>query len=262
MKHIVIIGAGAAGLGIAQDLDKALDPTKHALTLVSQTDYYRHHPAALRTLVTADGELEKAICLPYDKTFGKNTSEGKGRVGAVKIAKVASVEESEGGEGGDVLLANGERVPWDILVVTTGSVWNGPLRWPEKSAEVGEFLKDWRAKFATARSIVLVGGGSVGFELAGEILDFYPQTQLSLVHRDTLPLNGAYPDPVRRAIARGLEERGARLVLGDSVALTKEEMDGSNSIIPGGTVTTAKGVTLPAELVVSHFLRYTPGASC
>jgi NADH dehydrogenase FAD-containing subunit len=36
------------------------------------------------------------------------------------------------------------------------------------------YIDSWRAKFRDARHVVLVGGGAVGAEIAGEIKDEYP----------------------------------------------------------------------------------------
>jgi apoptosis-inducing factor 2 len=167
MSHktsIIVIGGGGAGVGTAQVLDKKLDPQQHSVTLITEFDYLRHHPAALRAVVTSEGELEKDICLPYDLIFGRDKKGGVGRLSTVKIAKVSSVEETA--DGGFVHLEGGERLSWDYLVVATGSEWNGPLRWPALREDVPAYLDTWREKFASAKSVVVVGAGAVG---SGEI---------------------------------------------------------------------------------------------
>jgi NADH dehydrogenase FAD-containing subunit len=166
---IIIIGGGAAGVGTAKVLDTKLNPQQHSVTLITEFDYLRHHPAALRAVVTSEGELEKQICLPYDLVFGKDKKSGAGRLSSIKIAKVSSVEETD--DGGFVHLEGGERLHWDYLVVATGSEWNGPLRWPALREDVSPYLDTWREKFASAKSIVVVGAGAVG---SGEIFHVLP----------------------------------------------------------------------------------------
>ena len=151
---VVVIGGGVAGVTVASTLDKTLDPARHTVTLISEQDYLRHHPAALRAMVTAEGDLENDICLPYDKIFGKDKKGGVGRLGSVKIGKVQSIEENSDGTG-TVVLEGNQRIRWDYLTLATGSEWNGPLRWPAKREEVKGYLDTWREKFATAKSIVL-----------------------------------------------------------------------------------------------------------
>ena len=60
------------------------------------------------------------------------------------------------------------------LVLATGSKWPGPINLPEGSADLGQFVAQWREKFRAAPDIVVVGGGAVGLELSGEIRDEYP----------------------------------------------------------------------------------------
>jgi NADH dehydrogenase FAD-containing subunit len=246
---IIIIGGGAAGVGTAKVLDTKLNPQQHSVTLITEFDYLRHHPAALRAVVTSEGELEKQICLPYDLVFGKDKKSGAGRLSSIKIAKVSSVEETD--DGGFVHLEGGERLHWDYLVVATGSEWNGPLRWPALREDVSPYLDTWREKFASAKSIVVVGAGAVGSELAGEIRDFHPSAELTVVQKDRLPLNATYPDALRQRIATELNARSVRVILDDTVQLSQAVLDGTDSVTPGRKITTARGTTIPAEFIVA-----------
>lgn len=171
--HIVVLGGGGAGVSVVQTLNKSptIDPSRHTLTLITDRQFLVHWPAALRTIVTSEGNLEDHVALPYTSIFGGETTtiagqSGKldtikGRVGEIKFGEVVGVDEAQGG-GGNVLLEGGERVPWDILVIATGSEWNGPLRWPGTRDKLASFLDGWREKFASAKSVVLVGAGAVG----------------------------------------------------------------------------------------------------
>jgi apoptosis-inducing factor 2 len=247
---IVIVGGGGAGVGLAQKLDKTLDPNKHSLTLVTEQDFFRHLPASLRPLVTSEGELESKICIPYDKIFGENTSNGTGRVGTVKVGKVIGVEEKSE-DSGYVLLEGNQRLEWNILVIATGSEWEGPLRWPNRMNMIKPYVDSWREKFASAQSIVLVGAGAVGCELAGEIRDFVTGPELSVVQKEPLVLNPTYPESFRRRVQRGLEDRGVRVLTGDRIThLEQGILDGTSGVVPGRKITTKNGVTLPAELIV------------
>jgi len=249
---VVIVGAGFAGVTIAAALDKALDPARHTLTLISQTDYIRHHPAALRAVVTAEGNLEKDMCLPYDSVFGKDKKGGSGRVGTVKFGQLRSIEEKDDGAGGFVVLDNGQRVEWDYLTIATGSEWNGPLRWPQRLESVTSYLDGWRSKFAQAQNILVVGCGAVGSELTGEIRDFHPSANVTVVNREPLPLNSTYPDAFRRKVLQGLTSRGVKYIGRDSISsLSSDILDGTDAVSPGRTITTDRGVKVAADLIVS-----------
>lgn len=87
-------------------------------------------------------------------------------------------------------------------------------------------------------------------ELVGEIRDFIPSAKVTVVQKDCLPLNATYPDALRRRIASEIEARGTRLILNDSVTLSQSVLDGTDPVTPGRKITTAGGVTIPADLIV------------
>ena len=157
---VVVIGGGAAGVTVAQTLDKKLNPATHSVTLITGRDYFLHLPATLRMLVTPEPDLEHHAVLPYDNIFG--TGNGVGRLSRVVHDKVDHVDEKSGGEGGTVHLSNGERIDWDVLVIATGSVWKGPLNFPSTKKDLPLWTKAWQEKFSKAKNVVLVGGGAVG----------------------------------------------------------------------------------------------------
>jgi apoptosis-inducing factor 2 len=177
-KHILIVGGGGAGVGVAQKLSAALSSSSssYELTLLTSRNYYFHMIAALRPLVTAKGALEKRILIPYDNLFA-NSPDGPGQV---KVGEVVSVSKNPDGEtGGSVRLRSGETINWDILILTPGNKWEGGLDLPDTAEDSESIFREWRERFRKAKSIVLIGGGAVGIELAGELKDEYPVSFLS-----------------------------------------------------------------------------------
>ena len=104
------------------------------------------------------------------------------------------------------------------------------------------YLNVWRHKFSLAKDVVLIGGGAVGMELAGEIKDFYPNTHVTLVHRDAELLNASYPKRFRTSALRRLQRTGTRVILDDSLHAVEPSAD--------GTVTTTKGEIIKADMVI------------
>ena len=96
-----------------------------------------------------------------------------------------------------------------------------------------------------------MGSGAVGSELAGEVCEFIPSAHLTVVNRDTLPLNATYPQVFRERVLTGLTSRGVTFIGGDSVSLSADILDGTEAVSPGRTITTDKGVKVEAELIVS-----------
>lgn len=64
---------------------------------------------------------------------------------------------------------------------------------------------------------MIVGGGAVGIEQAGEIRDAYPTKKIVIVHNGTLLLNNTYPDKFRKNIEKRVRDRGIDVVLGDHI---------------------------------------------
>ncbi|KAK1228423.1 hypothetical protein PQX77_008561 [Marasmius sp. AFHP31] len=229
---IVIIGGGSAGTFIARSLSETLDSSKHEIKLVSSRPYSILRPASLRMVVSNSDKLEEKILVPYDKLFHKGN-------GTFVQGEVARIDET----AREVELTNGELISFDILVLATGTKWSGPIALPENPSEVDGFIEDRRREFKKAKNILLVGGGSIGIELAGELRDLSTDKEITIVHRDRLLLNGTYPEKARKAIQNQLEDRSIRLLLQDSV-------DAPNPGPSEGTITTKRGVELRPDLIV------------
>lgn len=93
--------------------------------------------------------------MPYDKLFPKS-------IGSVKIGTVATIENTPHGNGGAVVLQDGERISYDVLILATGSKWVGPPAFPDDDVLCQEHIQNWRNKFRNAQDVVIVGGGAVG----------------------------------------------------------------------------------------------------
>lgn len=156
-KNIVIVGGGFAGNLVAKLLSAKLDHSRFNLILVSARSGYVHLIAGARLVVTSEGNLENEAIIPYDRLFPA----GKGTYIQGTVSEIQ--EDSEViGKGGDVVLSNGERIHYHSLVLATGSAWSGALNLPDSDTDLHATIRDWRNKFATAKHVVIVGGGGVG----------------------------------------------------------------------------------------------------
>ncbi|EJD54211.1 FAD/NAD(P)-binding domain-containing protein [Auricularia subglabra TFB-10046 SS5] len=234
VQNVVIVGGGPAGLHTAIALAKLLDPKEHELVLVSERPFYAHLISGLRANVTDDGGLEEKAFMPLDKFFRP------GRPGRFVNARV------ERADGESVHLSNGETLPYAALVLATGSTWRGMLRFPDTLEKTKELLHAWRAKFAAAKSVLIIGGGAVGVELAGEIHEFYPKTEVTLVHGQKFLLNDAYTDAFRKKLGVQFAKAGTKLILDDTVL----DVTADPTAELTGPVKTAKGVELNADLII------------
>ncbi|EJT98551.1 FAD/NADP-binding domain-containing protein [Dacryopinax primogenitus] len=231
--NIVILGAGGSGSRVAHHLSQS-SPKKYNIILVDQRGYYIHWPAMIRMVVAADHHIAENALIPLDK----NWVDGNGKL---VVGKVESILPAKGSTGGEVVLQSGERIPYAILVLATGSTFEGPLALPDTKPETVQWAQDWHKRIDAARSIVLVGGGAVGAEMAGEIKDIWPEKKVTLVHGDRALLNDTYPEKFRQCVAQGLSSRGVEFLFSDYVDTLPA---------PGESVTTRNGKILQADLVI------------
>jgi NADH dehydrogenase FAD-containing subunit len=166
-KNIVVVGGGVAGLPIARALSAKLDASQYDLILVNPRPFAIHLLAGARITTSSIDHLEDTAFIPYDKVF----LNGKG---SLKIGKVTAIDANREGKGGVLTLQDGEKLPYELLVLAPGSSWNGAVAFPDDVNELKEWLKYWHGKYEKAKHIVLAGGGAVGIETAGEIKDRFP----------------------------------------------------------------------------------------
>lgn len=221
-KKIVIVGGGYVGSGLAQGLEAHAD-----VTLIEERDAFVHTPAAIRALV--EPSLLNEIILPYDKLL----SQGK-----VIRARVASIQSDS------VTLANGTIIAADYIVVATGSSYAAPFKPVDETIE--GFIKagnETSKLLAEAKSVVIVGAGPVGTELAGEIATAQPGKQITLISSDE-SLFPSYNAKMGRSLLNKLKAKGVTVVLGQRVENLKQK-DAPYS----GSVTLTDGTKIDADLI-------------
>ncbi|KAF8908222.1 hypothetical protein CPB84DRAFT_1674434 [Gymnopilus junonius] len=233
--NAVIVGGGGCGAQVARLLSKSLKPEEYNIILITPRPYYTHLPAWIRMSVTEEGHLEDRAHITYNYTFINGN-------GQFVIGKVVSINAEEGDKGGFVTLEGGEQVEFSTLVLTPGSIWEGPLNIPDNKKETTEHLRTWRHKFADANDIILVGGGAVALEFAGELRDMSATKRITIVHGQDMLLNDAYPAYFRKDVYKDLRKRDVEVVLNDLV----DNLD----ITEAGIIQTRNGRKLVADLIV------------
>jgi apoptosis-inducing factor 2 len=160
---VVVIGGGYAGVRLA----KRLDGTAR-VTLVDRKEIFFHRIASLRAGVRPEWTATPFI--PYDRLLRN------GQVVAGKAVRVDTAERQ-------VVLATGERLPYDVVVIATGADYPEPARFTGTTAEeAAKSFAGHQRSIAGAEHVLVVGGGPSGVELSAEIRLARPDARVTLAH--------------------------------------------------------------------------------
>ncbi|KAK3032766.1 hypothetical protein RJ639_034915, partial [Escallonia herrerae] len=192
------------------------------LLKVSVKEYYEIPWANLRAMVEPSFAERSLI---HHKDYLSN--------GRLMFSRAINISNSE------VLTADGHSVAYDFLVIATGH--NDPI--PRTKTER---LKQYQAeneKIISASSILIVGGGPTGVELAGEIAFDFPEKRVTLVHNGPRLLEFLGPKASNKTL-NWLKSRKVEVKLDQRVNL-KDISEGNKTYL------TSAGETIKADC---HFL--------
>ncbi|BEI86973.1 hypothetical protein CcaverHIS002_0703190 [Cutaneotrichosporon cavernicola] len=228
LKNIVIVGASAAGHTLANSLAPSLPPT-HRIVLIERSEFVVHMPTIVRALVVPGWEDKNLLARITQDTVFPSGSRHVVLTNNVVALGPTSLTLERAFEGSTELA-------FDKVVLATGASQPPPMR-PVTGSSMDEYkslLRKMQAEIKAASSIVVVGGGTVGVEVAGEINALYPEKQLTIVHGQSGLLHpgeksNATPDPrnyvpqptaprVSTSLESQLHKRGVKLVFDDRVA--------------------------------------------
>jgi len=163
-KHIVVVGAGYAGLSAATRAGRG-----NRVTLIAPEARFLHR---IRQHETAAGHAEQRPELAQ-LVRGRQVTHLQARVTELDLT------------GRKVFLDSGEAVAYDTLVHALGSrtAWHG-VPGAAEHAYPAERAAELRERLRTAErpgTVAVVGGGATGIELAAELAEAYPRWQVRIV---------------------------------------------------------------------------------
>ncbi len=263
MHRVVIVGGGFGGLSAAQALNN--EPVE--VTLIDRRNYHLFQPLLYQV---ATGSLSPGeIASPIRNVLAKQKNT------RVLLGDVVDLDV----QSREVILKNGDRIPYDSLIVATGAVLSyfGHNEWQKfapglKSVddatemrkkilfayEAAERETD-RSKQLAWLTFVLVGGGPTGVELAGALAEIANDTlrhdfrninprdsQIILVEGSERLLQ-TFPEDLSKAAEKSLRKMGVRTrahaqvtaIAEDSVSVKFADHE---ETIPTRTVLWAAGV--------------------
>jgi apoptosis-inducing factor 2 len=221
---VVVVGGGYGGVNVAKALDADVE-----VVLVEPKDAFVHNIGALRALV--EPTFLPQIFLPYNRLLAH------GRVVRDRAVEVSAHR---------VVLASGDAIAADYIVLATGSTYPFPAKSNAHDAE--DAIDNYRAAYTEltqANRVLLVGAGPVGIELAGEITSKWPDKHVVILDLADDVLGDRFRSELRAELRRQLVDLGVELVLGEGL---RELPPTAASEFATFTVTTSSGRQITADI--------------
>jgi len=222
-KTVVIVGGSFGGLAALRHLSSTEPDFR--VVLVDQREFFEYTPGVLRL-----------FCNPrLFWSMARNSPRGYHEF---LLGTVTAVN----GDHIMVAAADGrpQRVDFDYLILGTGADYSRPVTPSALETTLSTRAASWQkeaAKVASASSILVLGGGAVGVELAAEIVCHFPEKQVTIV--DAAPaLLPLFPPKVAQHAQKWFEDRGVELLLGEPL----EKWDDSSCTTKSGRIISASAV--------------------
>ncbi|KAG0562401.1 hypothetical protein KC19_9G143200 [Ceratodon purpureus] len=215
-KRIVVVGGGVAGTCVA----KSFDTDSYKLTFIDPKDFFEVPYARLRCIV--EPKFAQRSIMKHSEYLKKGTFLQTSATGV---------------SGQELITASGERVAFDFLVIGTGTTFSGPTT----KEEMLKFYQAETQNIQAAETVLIIGGGPVGVELAGEVATDFPNKKVTLVHGGERLLEFLGPKASTKAL-KWLQSKKVTVVLNDRI-----DSEG----LAGPHYVTKKGIAIQAD---AHFV--------
>ncbi|MFX0558471.1 NAD(P)/FAD-dependent oxidoreductase [Maribacter sp. CXY002] len=235
MQHIVIIGNGISGVTLARHIRKL---SNNRITIISaETDYFFSRTALMYVYM---GHMKFKHTQPYENWFWKKN----------KIDLLNGFVETIVPNSKKVILASGQEISYDKLVIATGSKPN-KFGWPGQdlkgvqglySKQDLDILEQNAPNNKICKHAVIVGGGLIGIEMAEMLRS--RKIPVTFLVRETSFWNGVLPSGESKMINEHLLEHHIDLRLDTNL---KEILADENG--RAKAVVTDKGDTIPCSVV-------------
>ncbi|KAF2073246.1 hypothetical protein CYY_005443 [Polysphondylium violaceum] len=237
-RNVVIVGGGFGGYSAAKLLDK-----DYNVILVERNKLFYNCIAAVR--VPLEPRLVETTFLSYDNLL-KN--------GYVLIANVKEISPT------CVLLDDDQSISFDYLIVATGTNNTSPFKAPHFTESFGVdqvplYFQSICDAIRDSSSVLIVGGGSVGVEFAGEIREKYKDKRITLLHGGNRLVNNKMNEKFYAQVDRLVQSHNINVILNERLSTPQDIKDKlKDGVCHTYTVekkiyTTDQGTQIEADLV-------------
>ncbi|TIA76110.1 hypothetical protein E3P92_00050 [Wallemia ichthyophaga] len=179
LKNVVIIGSNSS-INVIKNIHSKL-PKTHRIVLIEANEYAYFPPlkqsdliqAALRASVSPSWENQ--VMTSLENLFSEKSRH-------VVLNGYRAIQFDETTVTIDKSSKIGKTIPYDILLLATGSNYAFPCRPDTQSFTMKDHLKNMQGEIENSGKIVIVGGGSLGVEMSGEVRERYKDKEVTLVH--------------------------------------------------------------------------------
>src|SRR5512133_2737160 len=259
IRRVVVIGAGVAGVTAAEELRRALPEAE--LTLIGDEPYAFYNRMGITRLVSESVSIESLYLNRDDWAESRKIDYRRG-------LPVTAIDR----DNHNVVLADGERIPYDRAVLATGATPLVPqldgfgadgsfvLRTIDDAVQMQQHVRRHRC-----RTAVVVGAGLLGLEAA------YYLTQLDLrvvmLDRSPWPLSRQLDEQAGSLLWEMLHDLGIELLPQvEAERIVADELVKGIELVDGGAISAelclvATGVVPNSELAEAAGLDVTGGVT-
>ena len=234
-RRIVVVGAGPAGVGAALAA-RQQDAGADVVLLSDEHCEPYEKPPLSKAVLTGKAQ-------PHDAPIAGPKGVAGAGVTLRHGARVAQIDRA----GKAVVTDTGERIGYDALVLATGSINRVLPMFPAGQKGIHYLrteaeAKALKAELDAARSVVLIGGGVVGLEIAASAAEL--GRQVTVVEIAPRILSRVCDEETAALIHERHHARGVIIRLAGAVTAVRPRPDG------GFTLELAGGETIDADLIV------------
>jgi len=231
-KTVVIVGGSFAGLAALQELAFG-ESSNIRIVVIDQKNFFEYTPGVLR-LFCDPSQFLTSLGREFDANrYTKNVMFLHGEVTAIHSDTngLSYIPYNE---------TTTMNLQYDYLIYAAGSTHTYPITASSDERTLLSREEGWIAanrKIKSSQKIVILGAGAVGTELAAEIIDYFPNKEVTLIDASPIvvPL---FPKSTQEYAQRWLQKKGVRLLLGKSL----DKWDDKSCQFKDGTILQADAV--------------------
>ncbi len=198
---IVIIGGGFCGIFVAKKIEKELSTD---VTLIDNKSFFEYQPN-LHKVITNPVYLEK-LRLNYEEILQNSE---------IVVDNIKTITKNH-------VITSNQKIPFDILVISTGIDY--PIFLENKKnvfvLKNGENALSIAQKINNSSNLLIVGGGLIGTEIAGEISTKLPNKKVTIVHSNDRLLE-RNPKDASYYARKMLEKKDVNIIFNEKVISQK-----------------------------------------